>query len=56
MRNRRIFEIKSPIVLQPGPAALTNGLDAILAALSAEKCRGLNDEYRKSLCWHLQTG
>ena len=29
----RIFEIKSPLILQPGPAALTDGLDAILAAL-----------------------
>ena len=30
----RIFEIKSPLILQPGPAALTDGLDAILAALA----------------------
>ncbi|MBL8847829.1 MAG: cobalamin-binding protein [Hyphomicrobium zavarzinii] len=30
----RIVEIKSPIILQPGPAALTDGLDAILAALA----------------------
>ena len=29
----RIFEIKSPLILQPGPAAFTDGLDAILAAL-----------------------
>jgi iron complex transport system substrate-binding protein len=35
-----IFEIKSPIILQPGPAALTDGLDAIRQALSraAEQC------------------
>jgi len=33
VRNGRIFEIKSPLILQPGPAALTDGLDAILAAL-----------------------
>jgi iron complex transport system substrate-binding protein len=26
-------EIKSPLILQPGPAALTDGLDAIIAAL-----------------------
>jgi iron complex transport system substrate-binding protein len=32
--TNRIFEIKSPLILQPGPAALTDGLDAILAALS----------------------
>ncbi len=29
----RIVEIKSPLILQPGPAALTEGLDAIRAAL-----------------------
>ncbi len=34
VRQGRIHEIKSPLVLQPGPAALTDGLDAIRAALS----------------------
>jgi iron complex transport system substrate-binding protein len=29
----RIVEIKSPIILQPGPAALTDGLDALRAAI-----------------------
>ena len=29
-----IQEIKSPLILQPGPAALTDGLDAIAAALA----------------------
>ncbi len=33
VRDDRIFEIKSPLILQPGPAALTDGLDAIVAAL-----------------------
>ena len=33
VQGDRIFEIKSPIILQPGPAALTDGLDAIRAAL-----------------------
>jgi iron complex transport system substrate-binding protein len=33
VRNDRIFEIKSSVILQPGPAALTDGLDAIVAAL-----------------------
>lgn len=33
----RIFEIKSPLILQPGPAALSDGLDALIAALSPEK-------------------
>lgn len=31
--NGRIVEIKSTIILQPGPAALTDGLDAIRSAL-----------------------
>jgi iron complex transport system substrate-binding protein len=30
----RIYEIKSPLILQPGPAALTDGLDAIVEALN----------------------
>ncbi len=29
----RICEIKSPLILQPGPAALTDGLDALVAAI-----------------------
>ena len=33
VRNDRIVEIKSPLILQPGPAALTDGLDAIVQAL-----------------------
>jgi iron complex transport system substrate-binding protein len=33
VRHDRIVEIKSPLILQPGPAALTDGLDAIVAAL-----------------------
>ena len=33
IRAGRIHEIKSPLILQPGPAALTEGLDAIVAAL-----------------------
>jgi iron complex transport system substrate-binding protein len=37
VRNDRIVEIKSALILQPGPAALTDGLDAILAALGHRK-------------------
>lgn len=33
VHNGAITEIKSPLILQPGPAALTDGLDAIIAAL-----------------------
>src|SRR6184192_3861305 len=36
VRNGRIVEIKSALILQPGPAALTDGLDAIVAALWPE--------------------
>jgi iron complex transport system substrate-binding protein len=36
VRNDRIVEIKSVLILQPGPAALTDGLDAIVAALWPE--------------------
>ncbi|WP_375463536.1 cobalamin-binding protein [uncultured Methylobacterium sp.] len=35
VRDGRIHEIKSPLILQPGPAALTDGFAAIRAALSA---------------------
>jgi iron complex transport system substrate-binding protein len=35
VRDGRIYEIKSPLILSPGPAALTDGLDAIVAALRA---------------------
>jgi iron complex transport system substrate-binding protein len=35
VRTGRIVEIKSPLILQPGPAALTDGLDAMRAAVAA---------------------
>ena len=35
VRDGLLREIKSPLILQPGPAALTDGLDA-LAAIVAE--------------------
>lgn len=31
VRNGELHEIKSPLILQPGPAALTDGLDALHA-------------------------
>lgn len=37
VRAGRIIEIKSPLILQPGPAALTDGIDAIVAALAPVK-------------------
>lgn len=35
VRDRQIFEVKSAMILQPGPAALTDGLDAIRAIVSS---------------------
>lgn len=35
VRENRIHEIKSPLILQPGPAALTDGLDAIRTAIGS---------------------
>lgn len=36
VRDNRIVEIKSPLILQPGPAALTDGLDAIVEAVRGQ--------------------
>jgi iron complex transport system substrate-binding protein len=30
VQNNRLYEITSSIILQPGPAALTDGLDALV--------------------------
>ncbi|MBV8851618.1 MAG: cobalamin-binding protein [Methylobacteriaceae bacterium] len=37
VQKDRIVEIKSPLILQPGPAALTEGLDAIVTAIRASQ-------------------
>jgi len=34
VRNGRVIEIKSPLILQPGPAALTEALDSLIAAIA----------------------
>jgi iron complex transport system substrate-binding protein len=34
VRNGHVYEVKSSIILQPGPAALTDGLEAIHAHLA----------------------
>jgi iron complex transport system substrate-binding protein len=34
VRNNWLREIKSPLILQPGPAALTDGLDAIVSIIT----------------------
>ncbi len=33
VRANQVFEIKSPVILQPGPAALTDGVDALHARI-----------------------
>ena len=35
VKNNRLYEIKSAIILQPGPAALTDGLDALQNIIAA---------------------
>jgi iron complex transport system substrate-binding protein len=34
VRDGELHEVKSPIILQPGPAALTDGLDAVHAVIA----------------------
>jgi iron complex transport system substrate-binding protein len=40
VRAGRILEIKSPLILQPGPAALTDGLDAMRQAIAQASLPG----------------
>jgi iron complex transport system substrate-binding protein len=35
VRDGELHEIKSPLILQPGPAALTDGLDALVGIIRA---------------------
>ena len=53
VKSGRITEIKSPLILQPGPAALSDGLDAILAALASSE--STLDDRDQPLHRHLQT-
>src|SRR2546421_524722 len=47
VKNSRIVEIKSPLILQPGPAALTDGLDAIVRAVQ-EACSAAEPAPKKA--------
>lgn len=40
VRNGHIHEVPPEIILQPGPAALTDGLDFLVAALQSVPCSG----------------
>ena len=42
VRDGELYEIKSPIILQPGPAALFDGLDALHARIAAWASRARN--------------
>jgi iron complex transport system substrate-binding protein len=46
VQTGRIVEIKSPLILQPGPAALTDGLDAIVTALRDDGMQALKRAQR----------
>lgn len=39
VRNQRIHEVPSELILQPGPAALTEGLDMLVRLLAADEVR-----------------
>ena len=39
LRHGELHEIKSPLILQPGPAALTDGLDALVAIIDGWAAR-----------------
>jgi iron complex transport system substrate-binding protein len=39
VRDRQLFEVKSPIILQPGPAALTDGVREMAAHIAAWHAR-----------------
>lgn len=45
VKANRIAEIKSTIILQPGPAALTDGLDALCAALRDDGMQALSNAH-----------
>lgn len=53
VREGRIVEIKSPLILQPGPAALTDGLDAIVAALEGARDGRTEDAGSRHRPWPL---
>ena len=40
VRDGELHEVKSPLILQPGPAALTDGLDALHRIIAAWATRG----------------
>ncbi|MBC7413460.1 MAG: ABC transporter substrate-binding protein [Herminiimonas sp.] len=47
VRDRQLFEIKSPEILQPGPAALTDGLHRLHALIDAWRSRAVDDNRQR---------
>ena len=47
VRDAQLHEVKSPIILQPGPAALTEGLQALHGHIAAWAGRGQARSYRE---------
>lgn len=49
VRNDHILEIKSPLILQPGPAALTDGVDALVSAIERLRPAGRGPSLTRSV-------
>lgn len=47
VRDRQLFEIKSSEILQPGPAALTDGLHRLHALIDAWRSRAVDDNRQR---------
>jgi iron complex transport system substrate-binding protein len=46
VREGELHEVKSPLILQPGPAALTDGLDRLHAIISGWAAKARNGKGR----------
>lgn len=46
VRDNQVHEIKSPIILQPGPAALTDGLDALCRIINNWRAASRKPEHK----------
>jgi len=48
VRDGQLYEVKSPIILQPGPAALFDGLDALHSIIAGWSAANPNGSDRRS--------
>ena len=51
VKNNQLFEIKSPIILQPGPAALGDGVQEIAAHIQRRGASGCRDGLSQNDHW-----